>query len=71
VVTGDVTQIDLVEGRGRSGLLAVRDVLQGIDQLAFVELDSTDVVRHKMVQEIVDAYERHEADKAERLEPGS
>jgi phosphate starvation-inducible PhoH-like protein len=71
VVTGDVTQIDLVEGRGRSGLLAVRDVLQGIDQVAFVELDSTDVVRHKMVQEIVDAYERHEADKAERLEPGS
>ena len=39
VVTGDVTQIDLPEGRGRSGLLAVRDVLDGIDGLAFVELD--------------------------------
>ena len=40
VVTGDVTQIDLPEGRGRSGLLAVRNVLDGIDGLAFVELGS-------------------------------
>ena len=58
VVTGDVTQIDLPEGRGRSGLLAVRDVLVGIDGLAFVELGSRDVVRHRIVQDIVDAYER-------------
>ena len=47
VVTGDVTQIDLPEGRGRSGLLAVRDILDGIDDLAFVELDADDVVRHQ------------------------
>ncbi|HVJ97280.1 MAG TPA: PhoH family protein [Acidimicrobiia bacterium] len=60
VVTGDVTQIDLPEGRGRSGLLAVRDVLDGIDGLVFVELGSRDVVRHRIVQEIVDAYERHQ-----------
>ena len=40
VVTGDVTQIDLPEGRGRSGLLAVRDILDGIDGLVFVELGS-------------------------------
>ena len=60
VVTGDVTQIDLPEGRGRSGLLAVRDVLEGIDGLVFVELGSRDVVRHRIVQEIVDAYERHQ-----------
>ncbi len=59
VVTGDVTQIDLPEGRGRSGLLAVRDVLQDIDGLAFVELGSRDVVRHKIVQDIVDAYEKN------------
>ena len=60
VVTGDVTQIDLPEGgRGRSGLLAVRDVLEGIDGLAFVELGSRDVVRHKIVQDIVDAYEKN------------
>ncbi len=60
VVTGDVTQIDLPEGgRGRSGLLAVREVLEGIEGLAFVELGSRDVVRHKIVQDIVDAYEKH------------
>jgi phosphate starvation-inducible protein PhoH and related proteins len=60
VVTGDVTQIDLPEGRGRSGLLVVRGVLEGIDGVAFVELDSHDVVRHRIVQDIVDAYERHQ-----------
>ncbi|HEX5615209.1 MAG TPA: PhoH family protein [Acidimicrobiia bacterium] len=60
VVTGDITQIDLPEGRGRSGLLVVRDVLSGIDGLSFVELGSSDVVRHRIVQDIVDAYERHE-----------
>jgi phosphate starvation-inducible PhoH-like protein len=60
VVTGDVTQIDLPEGRGRSGLLQVRGVLEEIDGLVFVELDSHDVVRHRIVQDIVDAYERHQ-----------
>jgi phosphate starvation-inducible PhoH-like protein len=58
VVTGDVTQIDLPEGRGRSGLRAVRPILDGIDGLAFVELDARDVVRHRIVQDIVNAYER-------------
>src|SRR4029079_15789173 len=58
VVTGDVTQIDLPEGCGRSGLLAVRDILDGIPDLAFVELDSHDVVRHKIVQDIVTRYAR-------------
>src|SRR5713226_3339401 len=58
VVTGDVTQIDLPEGRGRSGLQAVRSILDGIDGLAFVELDAHDVVRHRIVQDIVNAYER-------------
>ncbi len=58
VVTGDVTQIDLPEGRGRSGLQAVRTILDGIDGLAFVELDAHDVVRHRIVQDIVNAYER-------------
>jgi phosphate starvation-inducible PhoH-like protein len=61
VVTGDVTQIDLPDGRGRSGLLAVRPVLEGIEGLAFVDLASGDVVRHRIVQDIVDAYERHQA----------
>ena len=58
VVTGDVTQIDLPEGRGRSGLGAVRDILDGINGVAFVELDARDVVRHRIVQDIVNAYER-------------
>ncbi|HEY7439755.1 MAG TPA: PhoH family protein [Acidimicrobiia bacterium] len=58
VVTGDVTQIDLPESRARSGLLAVREVLEGIDGLAFVDLGSRDVVRHRIVQDIVDAYGR-------------
>ncbi|MDQ1467121.1 MAG: phosphate starvation-inducible protein PhoH [Actinomycetota bacterium] len=60
VVTGDVTQIDLPDGRHRSGLLQVRGVLDGIDGLVFVELGSGDVVRHRIVQEIVDAYGRHD-----------
>jgi len=60
VVTGDVTQIDLPEGRGRSGLLQVRNVLDGIEGLEFVELGSNDVVRHRIVQDIVDAYARHD-----------
>jgi phosphate starvation-inducible PhoH-like protein len=60
VVTGDVTQIDLPEGRGRSGLMQVRGVLEEIEGLVFVELGSRDVVRHRIVQDIVDAYERHE-----------
>ena len=60
VVTGDITQIDLPEGRKRSGLLAVRNILDSIDGVAFVELTSADVVRHRIVQDIVDAYARHD-----------
>ncbi len=56
VVTGDVTQVDLAAGR--SGLLGLEKVLTGIDGLAFVNLTSKDVVRHRIVQDIVDAYER-------------
>ncbi len=56
VVTGDVTQVDLAAGR--SGLMGLEKVLMGIDGLAFVHLSSKDVVRHRIVQAIVDAYER-------------
>jgi phosphate starvation-inducible PhoH-like protein len=59
VVTGDVTQVD-VQG-GRSGLLGLEEVLTGIDGLGWVHLTSRDVVRHRIVQEIVDAYERASA----------
>ena len=56
VVTGDVTQVDLAAGR--SGLLGLELVLSGIPGLEFVRLSSRDVVRHRIVQDIVDAYER-------------
>jgi len=55
VVTGDVTQID-VPG-GRSGLIGLEPVLGGVDDIAFVHLTRRDVVRHKIVADIVDAYE--------------
>jgi phosphate starvation-inducible protein PhoH and related proteins len=55
VVTGDVTQIDLPRDQ-RSGLVAVSEVLDGIEDIAFVRLDRRDVVRHRLVQRIVDAY---------------
>src|SRR2546421_120881 len=56
VVTGDRTQVD-VPG-GRSGLSDLEDLLAGIDGLAFVHLTSRDVVRHRIVQDIVEAYDR-------------
>ncbi|MBJ7283155.1 MAG: PhoH family protein [Acidimicrobiia bacterium] len=59
VITGDVTQIDLPGGSQRSGLQSVRPFLDGIDGLAFVDLESADVVRHRIVADIVDAYERN------------
>jgi phosphate starvation-inducible PhoH-like protein len=60
VVTGDVTQVDLPVGQ-RSGLRVVQDILDGIDDIHFCRLTSTDVVRHKLVTDIVDAYNRHDA----------
>jgi phosphate starvation-inducible PhoH-like protein len=59
VVTGDVTQVDLPANH-RSGLRAAVDILDGIDDIHVSELTSADVVRHRLVSEIVDAYARHE-----------
>ncbi len=56
VVTGDVTQVDV--DRGRSGLDSLERILGGIDGLSFVHLNSRDVVRHRIVADIVNAYER-------------
>jgi phosphate starvation-inducible PhoH-like protein len=58
VVTGDVTQIDLPREQA-SGLIQVRQILGIIDGIAFVEFTHEDVVRHKLVQRIVEAYKRH------------
>jgi phosphate starvation-inducible PhoH-like protein len=58
VVNGDVTQIDLPTGQ-RSGLIEVQDVLRGVGGIEFINLGARDVVRHKIVQDIVEAYRVH------------
>jgi phosphate starvation-inducible PhoH-like protein len=65
IVTGDVTQMDLGKDRP-SGLSVVRGVLGGVDGVGFVELTGDDVVRHRIVAAIVDAYERYERKQANR-----
>ena len=60
VVTGDITQVDL-PGGAQSGLRIVREILDGIDDVHFATLTSADVVRHRLVGDIVDAYERWDA----------
>lgn len=59
VVTGDITQVDLPRER-ESGLHEVREVLEGVEGIAFVYLTERDVVRHPLVQKIIRAYEEHE-----------
>ncbi|MFZ3470104.1 PhoH family protein [Streptomyces sp. 4.24] len=59
VVTGDVTQVDL-PGGAKSGLRQVQDILEGVPDIAFSRLTSEDVVRHKLVGRIVDAYEKYD-----------
>ncbi|MGD0937699.1 MAG: PhoH family protein [Streptosporangiaceae bacterium] len=63
VITGDVTQVDLPSGQV-SGLRVVQDILEGIPDIHFCRLTSHDVVRHRLVGEIVDAYERYDARQA-------
>ena len=59
VVTGDITQVDLPSDR-RSGLIEVRDILKEIPGIQFIYFDERDVVRHRLVQEIIKAYDRHQ-----------
>ncbi len=59
VITGDVTQTDLPEGK-TSGLIEARNILEGINGISFVYFSREDVVRHPLVQEIIDAYEKIE-----------
>lgn len=58
IITGDITQVDL-PSLSQSGLIQVRDVLKDVDGVAFVYFDKNDVVRHKLVKDIIDAYEKH------------
>lgn len=62
VITGDVTQTDLPEGK-TSGLIEAREILHGIEGIKFVNFSREDVVRHPLVQEIIDAYEKLESQK--------
>jgi phosphate starvation-inducible protein PhoH and related proteins len=62
VVTGDVTQIDLPTDQ-RSGLNVIGDILEGIEDIAFVRFGGEDVVRHKLVQRIVAAYDAYQQRK--------
>ncbi|BCJ33808.1 hypothetical protein Athai_13110 [Actinocatenispora thailandica] len=64
VVTGDVTQVDLPGGT-RSGLRVVREILGELDDVHFSTLGSADVVRHKLVSQIVDAYDKWDAEHDE------
>lgn len=59
VITGDITQVDLTVPR--SGLATIEHILGGIDDIAFAHLEAADVVRHRLVGEIVAAYDRHSA----------
>ncbi len=60
IVTGDVTQIDL-DVRTPSGLIEGRKILEGVAGIVFIDFDHRDVVRHRLVRAIINAYERHES----------
>ena len=62
VVTGDITQVDLPDGK-RSGLKEVLDILKDVDDIAINKFSERDVVRHRLVQQIIKAYEKYEEKK--------
>jgi phosphate starvation-inducible PhoH-like protein len=62
IITGDMTQIDLPH-RSHSGLFEAAQILQGIEGIDFVYFDKNDVVRHRLVKDIIDAYDRYNSDK--------
>jgi len=68
VVTGDITQIDLPKEQ-RSGLVEVGEILEGIEGIEFIRFGGEDVVRHRLVQRIVEAYDEHTARQAPGLRP--
>jgi phosphate starvation-inducible PhoH-like protein len=62
IITGDITQIDLIRGK-ESGLKTVRGILEDVKGIDFINLTSSDIVRHPLVQRIINAYEIHEGRK--------
>jgi phosphate starvation-inducible PhoH-like protein len=68
IITGDVTQIDL-PSKAMSGLLQVQGILEGIEGIAFVYFNKGDVVRHRLVREIIDAYEKADEERKVEKQP--
>ena len=68
VVTGDITQVDLPRDQ-KSGLIVVNDILTGVEGIEFIRFGGEDVVRHKLVQRIVAAYDEHSQRAAPELRP--
>lgn len=62
VITGDITQIDLPDGK-KSGLKSVINILKDVEGIGFMFFDTSDIVRHKLVQDIIKAYEKYEVKK--------
>lgn len=62
IITGDITQIDL-PSYSQSGLVQVKEILKNIEGVAFIYFDKSDVVRHRLVKEIINAYEEHYSQK--------
>jgi phosphate starvation-inducible PhoH-like protein len=68
VITGDITQVDLPRDQ-QSGLIVVADILKDVDGVEFVRFGGEDVVRHRLVQRIVEAYDEHASTLAPGLRP--
>jgi phosphate starvation-inducible PhoH-like protein len=68
IVTGDITQVDLPRDQ-RSGLIVVGEILDSVEGIEFVRFGGADVVRHKLVQRIVEAYDEHSQRSAPELRP--
>jgi phosphate starvation-inducible PhoH-like protein len=68
VITGDVTQIDLARGQ-KSGLIEARRILAEVRGIAFTDFTSADVVRHPLVQRIINAYEKSDRDRPDAAAP--
>ena len=65
IVTGDITQIDLPDGK-RSGLVEATKILKNIEDISIVKFSEKDVVRHKLVQDIIKAYEKHSEERKKK-----
>ena len=66
VITGDVTQVDLPGGKN-SGLATIRKILDGVDDICFMDLTAEDVVRHRLISDIVSAYEAYDEQREKNI----